>query len=256
MILAAAVFCGEPQTRPIRDFVALPVLYSGAVGFLDRRRRPVIGIGVIFIMLAIVGCGGSSSSVLGHSLPSMVHDFGAGARVVRLDIAKDRVDYEVLASDGTLHRRVYACGTQSCPDTSADVPVIKPSAVELRTAAVQLSAISPGVVDKLLSRIGVAANASDVRLEGDTWTITSSERAGDVWQARYDGAGLELVNPSTTAAGTAPSSPTSPAAGAPNVTLPPGAASSIARSEKLLSCVEAAHQHFNKILACERRFQP
>jgi hypothetical protein len=213
-------------------------------------------IGACLTAVAIAGCGGgggggggSSPSVLSQELSAMIHNFGAGAKVVRIGLANNGADFEVMTSDGSLHRRLYACNTKSCSTTGTDEPVLKPTKAELRVASLQLSQLSASVPPELVSKVGLPD--AELVLEGHTWTITSVGGASAVWKARYDGTGLKQIAAAPASSGTTPSPSTPSTTG-----IPSSAASTLAKSEKLLTCIQAAQQNVTKILACQRRFQP
>jgi hypothetical protein len=104
----------------------------------------------------------------------------------------------------------------------------------LRSTPVTLDALSPTVVSSLVSRLKLSEQDSRAHLEGDMWTIMTSAKLFDAWQARYDGTGLHQTH--------------SRADLKPGSSGPTGASP----SGKLLACVRRADQNVKKLVACER----
>ena len=75
------------------------------IGIVLGTLAGVIGAG-IGIYFAAFSPSGRPYNLQG-TLPKMVADFGAGARVVQLVVSADNVDFEVIPDDGRLHTRNY-----------------------------------------------------------------------------------------------------------------------------------------------------
>src|ERR1700743_296735 len=95
-----------------------------------------------------------------ETLPQMVSDFGAKARVVQISTSGQNVDFQVIPGDGQLHIRNYDIvqyegeagtpgfngkGTNGCRS---------PTAAQSAQARVTLGQIDAGVVDRLLHKVG------------------------------------------------------------------------------------------------------
>jgi hypothetical protein len=202
---------------------------------------------------------GGSSYTLQETLPKMVSDFGANARTVEILASTDNVKYEVIGADGLLHTHVYGLeysrvvggGTGKTRKTTNSIR--RATAGELRDARVRLGEIAPGVVDKLLARVGFPHQGSSATLTGDTWTLESGARPFDKYQARYDGTGLRQTQTQATVFGSGASS------GAPprSSTSQSSPHTRLERTTgKLLACIQRAHQDVNKLAVCQQRFAP
>jgi hypothetical protein len=234
---------------------------------------------VIWLITFIIS--NTTAYTLQGTLPKMIADFGANARVVEIDLDREEdkdqhVLYDVIGADGQLHQRSYVLsqsptnngGTGS--GTYVRNAVRMPTAAELSGAQLHLGQIPPGVVDELYGKVGFPSNDSHITLTGETWALSTQETSGDKffdrYEARYDGSELRQTRSApfsstgtTTAGSPPPPAPTPTTPSAPTVRSPsaPAPGSSILqKAQRLLACVQAAHQDVTRLTACQRRFGP
>jgi hypothetical protein len=230
---------------------------------------------VVIASVAAGGCGlvgGNSSDppyTFQETLPKMVSDFGASARVADIDVSVGDVDavvYAVIGTDGRVHMRDYRLGTfhrhhSGFTNNRQIVNSVRAAtANDLRNAQVRLGDIPPGVVDKLFRKLGFRRFGGSAMLDGrtGTWTLSSDElsREYDKWEARYDGAGLHQTQ--SRASLFPPNVPGQARTSAPQRTgaIPNSATPSIANGQLLFACLRHAHQDITKVVACQRRYAP
>jgi hypothetical protein len=205
--------------------------------------------------------GGIKPYTLGETLPKMVADFGAQARVVQISYSADNVDFQVIPRDGRLHIRNYDvveseidAGTTGYNRKVTNV-VRAPSAAEAAQARVTLGQIEPGVVDALLHKVGFARHDSSAILSGASWLLETYKGPSDDYVASFDGSGVHHGNPATTAAATTTQAVP---AGASNVSTfsTTFTVTKSPRASKLLRCMVNAQGDVNKVLKCQQRFPP
>jgi hypothetical protein len=233
---------------------------------------------VAFTALGLVGAGvgvyfafffkGGSPYTLQETLPQMISDYGANARVVQLQDSTDDITYRVLGPDGLLHERDYelqfsrTAGGGTGKTRHISNSVSKPSASDVSGAQVRLGQISSGIVDKLFSEVRFPSNGSSATLHGGTWTLESGARPFDRYEARYDGSGLHQTQSQATVFAPQPTAPSGSSAGssgsAPSATSTPQTSTPSTglggNTGKLLACIQHAHSDVNKIVVCQRRF--
>ena len=208
---------------------------------------------------------------LQETLPEMVRDFGATARIVQLSTSDQSVDFRVIPSDGQLHIRNYDvvesdddAGTIGYNRKVANV-VRAPSAAEAAQAQVTLGQIDPGVVDRLLHRVGFSADDSSVILSGRSWVLETYKGPSDGYVASFDGSGVhraQLSGPTGTVAQSAPTATPSAASTATQTVSSATTfsttfkATSNPKASKLLHCIVNAQGDVTKILKCQERFPP
>ena len=214
--------------------------------------------------------GGIKPYTLRETLPKMVADFGARARIVQISASADNLDFRVIPGDGRLHIRNYDvveseidAGTTGYNRKVTNV-VRAPTAAEVAQARVTLGQIDPGVVDRLLHKVGFSRNDSSVVLSGASWVLETYTGPSDDYVASFDGSGVHHPNPATTAttataatAATTATTQTAPA-GASNVSTfsTTFTVTKNPRASKLLRCIVNAQGDVNKVLKCQQRFPP
>ena len=210
---------------------------------------------------------------LGETLPKMVADFGAHARVVQISYSADNVDFQVIPRDGRLHIRNYDvveseidAGTTGYNRKVTDV-VRAPTAAEAAQARVTLGQIEPGVVDRLLRKVGFARHDSSAVFSGASWLLETYKGPSDDYVASFDGSGVHHGAPATTAT-KATTATTATTATATTTQAVPAGASNVStfsttftvtenpRASKLLRCIVNAQGDVNKVLRCQQRFPP
>lgn len=228
---------------------------------------------VIASVAAGVGCGlagGNSSDppyTFQETLPKMVSDFGANARVADIDVSVGDVDavvYQVIGTDGRVHLRDYRLGTfhrhHSGYTNNRQIvnSVRDATANDLRNAQVRLGDIRPGVVDELFKKLGFRQFGGTATLDGRTrtWTLRSDSlaRKFDEWEARYDGTGLHQTQ--SRASRFPPEALGQPRTSAPQRTgaISRSAAPGFANGQLLFACLRRAHHDITKVVGCERRY--
>jgi hypothetical protein len=237
----------------------------------------VVGFVIWFITFIISN---TTAYTLQATLPKMIADFGANARVVRIDVNREEdedqhVLYEVIGADGRLHQRSYVLSQSPTGDggtgsgTYVRNAVRMPTAAEVRGARLHLGQIPPGVVDELYGKVGFPSTDSHATLTGETWALSTQEASGakfsDKYEARYDGSELRQTGSDPFhSTGRTTSRPPSPPARARTPTAPtvqppsapaPGR-STLQKAQRLLACIQGAHQDVTKLIACQRRFGP
>jgi hypothetical protein len=237
-----------------------------------------LGVRTLFFgALAVVGGGvgiyfgfffkGGSPYSLQETLPQMVSDFGAHARVVELQDSTDDIVFRVIGSDGLLHERDYQLQFSETSDGGTGKTrhvsnsESRPSTSDRRHAKVTLGQIPSGIVDKLLSAVGFPKDGSSATLTGSTWMLESGARPFDKYEARYDGSRLHQTQSKASVFGPGSSTGSGTSTGStPSATAPPNAAPPSSglhgKVGKLLACIQRAHQNVNKIIACQQRFGP
>jgi hypothetical protein len=172
------------------------------------------------------------------------------------------VSYEVIGSDGLLHRRDYALQTSETPGGGTGYnrhesnSQRRPTGGERRSATVPLGSLKPGIVDDLLGRVGFPQSASSATLTGRTWLLQSGVRPFDKYEARFDGTHLHQTASKATVFGPQPSSP--PTVGStttprtPSIKVP----TTSTKPNRLLSCIQHAHGNVTKMQVCTQRFAP
>jgi hypothetical protein len=254
--------------RPSWSKILWSVLLIGLVG----------GIGFSVIHAVITS---TTAYTLQGTLPKMIADFGSGARVVEIDVnreedADQHVEYLVIGADRRLHRRSYVLSETPTPSGGTGSgryirnSARAPTAAELSGARLHLGQIPAGVVDELYDKVGFTSTDSHARLTDETWSLSTQEASGgkffDKYEARYDGSDLRQTSSApfsssgTTRSGSpAPAAPATTTPATPTVRSPstpaPGS-SSLHKAQKLLACVQAAHQDVTKLVRCQRRFGP
>jgi hypothetical protein len=203
-----------------------------------------------------------------ETLPHVVSDFGANARVADIRVSADDVVYEVMTSDGLVHVRDYHLADRPAESNSGRPhyrqirnSVRDTTAADLRNAQLRLGDIPPGVVAKLFVQLRYSQSAGNATLEGKTWTLESDARLFDQYEARYDGTGLHQTRSRATVflpkpvGQTETSTSTSTSQRATRATAP-SAAPGLIKAERLLACVRRAHGDITKLVACQRRYGP
>ncbi len=240
------------------------------------RRGIRAGLGTVVALVAAVvgiyvatktsggGGGGIQPYTLQETLPKMVSDFGAKARVVQISTSSQNVDFKVIPSDGRLHIRNYDvvqseidAGTTGYNRKVTDV-VRAPTAAEAAQARVTLGQIDPGVVDRLLHKVGFSRDDSSVILSGSSWVLETYKGPSDDYVAAFDGSGVHHAGATTQiTAATTTTTQTVPA-GASNVSSfsTTFTVTHNPKASKLLRCMVNAQGDVNKILKCQQRFPP
>jgi hypothetical protein len=219
--------------------------------------------------LLLVGNSDDSPYSFQDTLPRMVSDFGADARVadIQVDGEAGEIRYEIMASHGLVHVRDYRLSYVQLQHTGRTHyrhvvnSVRDATAVDLRNARVRLGDIPSGVVDQLFARLRFSQSAASATLEGETWTLQTDARLFDRYEARFDGSGLHqtrsraslLPPPGSGQPKTATSTHTNQQ---PTDTIPSGATPGMIRADRLLACVHRAGGDIAKLTACQRRFTP
>jgi hypothetical protein len=234
---------------------------------------------VIWLITFIIS--NTTAYTLQGTLPKMIADFGANARVVKIDVNREEeedqhVVYDVIGADGQLHQRSYVLSQSPSNNGGTDSgtyvrnAVRMPTAAELSGAQLHLGQIPAGVVDELYGKVGFPSDDSHATLTGERWALSTQATSGakffDKYEARYDGRELRQTGSSpfsstgTTTSGPAPPpAPTTTTPAAPTVQSPPAPAPgspTLQKAQRLLACVQAAHQDVTKLTACQRRFGP
>jgi hypothetical protein len=210
---------------------------------------------------------------LQETLPQMVRDFGAKARIVQILTSDQSVDFRVIPSDGQLHIRNYDvveadddAGTVGYNRKVTNV-VRAPTSAEAAQAQVTLGQIPPGVVDRLLHRVGFSAGDTSVILSGRSWVLDTYKGPSDEYVASFDGSGVhraQLSGPTGTVAQSVPAASSSATATA-TATQTVSTATSFSttfkvtgnpKTSKLLRCIVKAQGDVTKILECQERFPP
>src|ERR1700729_859257 len=149
------------------------------------------------IYIAIGGPGSPLKPyTLGETLPKMVADFGAQARIVQISYSEDNVDFQVIPRDGRLHVRNYDvveseidAGTTGYNRKVTDF-VRAPTAAEAAQARVTLGQIDPGVADRLLHKVGFSRSDSSAILSGASWRLETYKGPSDDYVASFDGSSV------------------------------------------------------------------
>jgi hypothetical protein len=208
---------------------------------------------------------------LQETLPKMVSDFGAKARIVQILTSDQSVDFRVIPSDGQLHIRNYDvveadddAGTVGYNRKVTNV-VRAPTSAEAAQAQVTLGQIDPGVVDRLLHKVGFSPGDTSVILSGRSWVLDTYKGTSDDYVASFDGSGVhraQLSGPT----GTGPQSvATSSATTTATATQTVSSATTFSttfkvtgnpKASKLLRCIVNAQGDVTKILKCQERFPP
>jgi hypothetical protein len=208
---------------------------------------------------------------LQETLPKMVSDFGAKARIVQILTSDQSVDFRVIPSDGQLHIRNYDvveadddAGTVGYNRKVTNV-VRAPTSAEAAQAQVTLGQIDPGVVDRLLHKVGFSPGDTSVILSGRSWVLDTYKGTSDDYVASFDGSGVhraQLSGPT----GTGPqSAATSSATTTATATQTVSSATTFSttfkvtgnpKASKLLRCIVNAQGDVTKILKCQERFPP
>jgi hypothetical protein len=146
-----------------------------------------VGIG---LAIYVVVTNRNATTALDQTLPQMVSDYGANARIVKLDVADDDIGYDVVLPNGSLHHRRYLLSGEN---RQTDDFTATANGSQLRSARLRLSAIPQRVLDTLLKRVAAPVDSSlwSATLTGQTWTIKTGAAT---WQARYDGTGLHQLS--------------------------------------------------------------
>ena len=226
------------------------------------------------IYIAIAGTGDPLKPyTLRETLPKMVADFGAQARIVQISYSEDNVDFQVIPRDGRLHIRNYDvveseidAGTTGYNRKVTDF-VRAPTAAEAAQARVTLGQIDPGVVDRLLHKVGFSRGDSSVILSGHSWVVENYQGPSNAYVAAVDGTDVRHLNAATGSGGTTQTAPaaTSNATSTAITTQTVSSAASFSttftvtlhpKASKLLHCIGDAQGNVNKILECQQRFPP
>jgi hypothetical protein len=223
---------------------------------------------VVALVAAVVGIyiatqtsgEGIKPYTLQETLPQMVSDFGANARVVQISVSGQNVDYQVIPADGQLHIRNYDvvqyevdAGTTAYNRKVTNV-ARAPTAAQTSQAHVTLSQVDPGVADRLLGKVGFDRSDSTATLAGASWVLESFQGPGNAYVAAVDGSGVHHLNAPT---GTVAQTQTAPA-----VTTTVSSFSTTftvthdPKASKLLRCIVKAQGDVNKIVKCQQRFPP
>ena len=242
-------------------------------GVLLMGRGMRAGLGTVVALVAAVlgiyiatkaGGGGIKPYTLQETLPRMVADFGAKARVVQISTSGQNVDFQVIPGDGQLHIRNYdivsseiSAGTTGYNRKVTNV-VRAPTATETTQARVTLGQIDAGVVDRLLQRVGFDRNDTSVILSGGSWVLENYQGPSSAYVAAVDGSNVRHLN---AAAGTVGTTQTAPAATTSASTTVSSFSTTFtvtrnAKAGKLVHCMVAAQGDVNKILKCQQRFPP
>lgn len=240
---------------------------------------------MVAIIIAVVGVyiatktssEGLKPYTLQETLPQMVSDFGAKAKVVQISVSHDDVDYQVIPSDGRLHIRNYdvvsyevSAGTTGY-NRKVSNDVRAPTRAETGQARVTLDQIDPGVADRLLDEVGFSRSDSTATLSGNVWLLDSYHGPSDDYVAAVDGTGVRHVDDSNgnalmqvvssgggSASATTQSVPavTSTVSSLSTTISVQGAGKVTGQTKKLLACMVKAQGDVNKILKCQERFPP
>lgn len=166
-----------------------------------------------FLVIALVGLGfwgipklldeaGISGDdwSLEETLPEVTEDFGEDAKIVSLEVTDSSVTYEVIPSDGRVHRREYfvesedTLGPQGEPATGrtrrTENSERAASPQEVAAATVTLGEIDDGVVDEMWEEVDFPDDASTATLVGREWTLGSGARPFDKYVADFDGSDI------------------------------------------------------------------
>jgi hypothetical protein len=210
---------------------------------------------------------------LQETLPKMVSDFGAKARIVQILTSDQSVDFRVIPSDGQLHIRNYDvveadddAGTVGYNRKVTNV-VRAPTSAEAAQAQVTLGQIDPGVVDRLLHKVGFSPGDTSVILSGRSWVLDTYKGTSDDYVASFDGSGVhraQLSGPTGTGPqSAATSSATTTATATATQTVSSATTFSTTfkvtgnpKASKLLRCIVNAQGDVTKILKCQERFPP
>jgi hypothetical protein len=243
-----------------------------------RGIRAALGTAVALVIAAVGTYMAAKTSneglkpyTLQETLPKMVSDFGAKARIVQILTSDQSVDFRVIPSDGQLHIRNYDvveadddAGTVGYNRKVTNV-VRAPTSAEAAQAQVTLGQIDPGVVDRLLHKVGFSPGDTSVILSGRSWVLDTYKGTSDDYVASFDGSGVhraQLSGPT----GTGPqSAATSSATTTATATQTVSSATTFSttfkvtgnpKASKLLRCIVNAQGDVTKILKCQERFPP
>jgi hypothetical protein len=217
---------------------------------------------VVYVAVKTAG-GGVKPYTLQETLPKMVSDFGAKARVVQISVSEDNVDFQVIGGDEQLHIRNYdvveseiSSGTTGYNRKVTNF-VRAPTSTETSGARVTLGQIDPGVVDRLFHKVGFSRGDSGAILGGSSWVLDSYRGSSDDYVAAVDGSGVHHVDLSSppaavTTTQTVPATTSSVTSFSTTFTFSGGSG----RSSKLVRCIVGAQGDVNKILKCQERFPP
>ena len=217
------------------------------------------------------GTEGIKPYTLQETLPQMVSDFGAKARVVEISTSGQNVDFQVIPGDGQLHIRNYdivsseiSAGTTGYNRKVTNV-VRAPSAAEAAQAQVTLGQIPPGVVDRLLHRVGFSPGDTSVILSGRSWVLETYKGPSDGYVAAFDGSGVHRAQLSGATGTVAQAAPAATSTATATATQTVSSATTFSttfkvtgnpKASKLLRCIVKAQGDVTKILKCQERFPP
>jgi hypothetical protein len=244
--------------------VRSPRRRSGISGRIGWPAVSVMAAAILVGFLLVLGNSDDSPYSVQDTLPHVVSDFGANARVadIRVNGAND-ILYEIMATNGLVHVRDYRLSYVRLQHSGRThyrhvVNFVRDAtALDLRNAQVRLGDIPSGVVAKVFARLRFAPDAASATLEGKTWTLSSDTSVFNRYQARYDGTRLHQTQsratlfspPSLSLPATSPS-------GSPQASgaVPPSAAPHILSADRLIACVRGAKGDVTKLVACQQRY--
>ena len=156
---------------------------------------------IVFVVVVALITGAGSSGQHQRSYSSTLGDaqkqFGADARVVKIDADEGGVEYEVLNHDAslvlirnyTVSSYEISAGTTGYNNKTDDSQrIAKPA--DVRQAAITLGQLNGDIVEQLWADAGFSDTESSATLNGTTWTIESGAHPSDQYQANYDGTGF------------------------------------------------------------------
>jgi len=117
-------------------------IFAHRIGAGPERPSGFVAVALVGLVIYLLLSPSDTTSALNQTLPQTVSDFGAGARVVRIEVSDDYVRYEVIPADGLLHRRDDPIAEQG-PNVEDD-STRNATATELKGAQLRLGEISGG----------------------------------------------------------------------------------------------------------------
>lgn len=193
---------------------------------------------------------------LEETLPEVTEDFGEDAKVVSLEVTDSSVTYEVIASDGRVHKREYFVesedtrGPQGEPATGrtrrTENSERAASPQEVEQATVTLGEIDSGVVEEMWEEVDFPDDASTALLAGRGWTLGSGARPFDKYVASVDGSDIRQTQSKEDVFSEEPPAD-APAPESPK--LSPESQRSLGVAE----CIQRAQGDVAKIQACTAR---